>query len=447
MKNKLFDDFVQKKFDGYKPEVGAHIWENIALQKEKEKPVGFWFSSIGKAAAIFLVLISCIGVGYYFTKNKNTATKEVAINKEKKTLPTTITQENSIAAINKNTEILPAIDKVQPNVETLPASKNSMHNNNIASQNGKNNTIPASKLASEITNNTTNNKYVHGNTSINITKNEEDKNSMLVASVTNTDLINHNRLFIPTVQLKKMPSIAFIPCPEAEKNAAGNKKYIEIYGGPDHIFKTYSDTGDTYIAQRKASTGIHYAFSVGARYTKVFGSGVSFRTGLNYSQINERFIAFNGFVLERIVQVNSIGDTIANYTTATVQFKKSNNVYKTIDIPIQAGFEFGNGRLHTNISAGALVNIRSKQTGSAVDPSGKIIDLSDTKANSKYQYKSNVGVSFLGSASVYYKLNENLHLMAEPYVRYSLSPMTKDDITFSQKFHTVGLRLGLRKDL
>jgi hypothetical protein len=94
-----------------------------------------------------------------------------------------------------------------------------------------------------------------------------------------------------------------------------------------------------------------------------------------------------------------------------------------------------------------LINIRSRQTGSAVEPNGNVIDLSSDKANSKYQYKSNVGVSFLGSASVYYKLNEKFHIMAEPYLRYSLSPMTKSEITFSQKFHAAGLRLGLRMDL
>ena len=174
---------------------------------------------------------------------------------------------------------------------------------------------------------------------------------------------------------------------------------------------------------------------------------MSFRTGVNYSQINERFIAFNGYVLERIVQVNSIGDTISNYTTASVQYKKSNNIYRTIDIPIQAGFEFGNGRLHTNLSAGALVNISSKQTGNAIEPNGNVIDLSGPKTSSKYKYKSNVGVSFLGNISFYYKVNKKLHIMAEPYIRYSLSPMTNDEITFSQKFHTAGLRLGFRKDL
>jgi hypothetical protein len=452
MKNKLFDDFVQKQFDGYKPEVGAHIWENIARQKEKQKPTGFWFSTIGKMAATFLVMLSCIGVGYYFMHNKNTSLKEISVNGEKNSLPTiNVPQENNSITLNQAKENLPAAEQVQPKEESLATSTNAINRNTITPEDRKNNALSSisKPMDDNITNSTTKNKHLNGNTTVNISKSvaEENINNVLVATITNADLINQNRLFIPTVNTKKLPTIAFVPCPEAEGNAAGNKRYIEVYGGPDYIFKSYADTGNTYIAQRKASTGIHYAFSAGVRYTKVFGSGISFRTGLNYSQINERFIAFNGFVLERFVQVNSIGDTIANYTTATVQYKKSTNIYRTIDIPVQAGFEFGNGRLHANLSAGALINIRSKQTGNAVEPNGNVIDLSSDKANSKYQYKSNVGVSFLGSASVYYKLNEKFHAMAEPYIRYSLSPMTKSEITFSQKFHTVGLRLGLRMDL
>ena len=452
MKNKLFDDFVQKQFDGYKPEVAAHIWENIARKKEKQKPIGFWFSTIGKVAATFLVLLSCIGVGYYFMQSKNTPAKEISINKKENISPTiNSTQENSSTTVDKNKETLLPIAKPIQLKQPLSKIINSTNKNNIVLESRKNNTPSAAQkiINDNITSTVKKDRFANGNTVINIFKSEKEisiKNA-LVATITNADFINQNRLFSPTVTKKKLPAIAFIPCPEAEKYAAGNKKYIEVYGGPDYIFKNYTDTGASYIALRKSSTGIYYAFSAGLRYTKVFGSGISFRTGLNYSQINERFIAFNGYVLERIVQVNSIGDTISNYTNATIQYKKSTNIYKTIDIPVQAGFEFGNGRLHTNLSAGALINITSKQTGNAVEPNGTVIDLSAAKSDSKYLYKSNIGVSFLGSASVYYNVNEKWHVMFEPYIRYSLSPMTKSEITFSQKFHTAGVRLGVRKDL
>jgi hypothetical protein len=82
-----------------------------------------------------------------------------------------------------------------------------------------------------------------------------------------------------------------------------------------------------------------------------------------------------------------------------------------------------------------------------LDPAGNPVDISTGKSNSVYSYKTNAGVSFLGSFSVYYKLNDRFHLLAEPYLRYGLSAITKTDISLKQKNHTAGLRLGLRMDL
>ena len=76
-----------------------------------------------------------------------------------------------------------------------------------------------------------------------------------------------------------------------------------------------------------------------------------------------------------------------------------------------------------------------------------LVDITSGKTASIYQYKTNAGISLLGSLSVYYKLNDKLHIMAEPYFRYSLSSFTKPDITLKEKFHTVGVKFGLRWDL
>ena len=63
-----------------------------------------------------------------------------------------------------------------------------------------------------------------------------------------------------------------------------------------------------------------------------------------------------------------------------------------------------------------------------------------------YQYKTKTGVSFIGAVSVYYKLNERLHLMAESFIKLALSPATKEELSFKEKFHAAGLRFGVRMD-
>ncbi|MEI9955834.1 MAG: hypothetical protein WDM90_05875 [Ferruginibacter sp.] len=56
-------------------------------------------------------------------------------------------------------------------------------------------------------------------------------------------------------------------------------------------------------------------------------------------------------------------------------------------------------------------------------------------------------MGFMTSASFYYKLNDKLHILAEPYYRYNLAPMSNETLTLKQKYNTAGLRVGLRLDL
>ncbi|MFN0083620.1 MAG: hypothetical protein ACKVOM_14020, partial [Ferruginibacter sp.] len=238
-----------------------------------------------------------------------------------------------------------------------------------------------------------------------------------------------------------------IPCPEVEKDAAGNKRYLEIYAGPDYVFRTLADTANSvYLQQRKNSTKYLFAYSAGLRYTKVFGNGMSFRTGLNYSQINEQFTAEKGRVVQNIYITNNMGDTTGTYVQTGTLYKKSTNKYKSLDIPLSVGYELGNGRIHTNINAGAIITVSSSQKGFVLDETGTAVDISSKTSSSIYQYKAKAGVSFIGAVSVYYKLNDQLHLIAEPYVKVALSPATKAELSLKEKVHTAGVRLGVRMD-
>jgi hypothetical protein len=64
-----------------------------------------------------------------------------------------------------------------------------------------------------------------------------------------------------------------------------------------------------------------------------------------------------------------------------------------------------------------------------------------------YQFKTNLGLGATGGVALYYKINDQVHFMAEPYLRYNFQPMNSANLTLRQKYTTVGLRLGLRFDL
>lgn len=262
----------------------------------------------------------------------------------------------------------------------------------------------------------------------------------------NPELLNTNKIFnfsVKTIQINGLN----IPCPGSQKNGAAGKSYLEIYGGPDYAFRSFNDTANSaYLQKRKESTSFTSAFSAGLRYTKVFNNALSFRTGINFSQVNETFKFVDGQVVQLVYTIDNNGDTTGNYAATSNRYKRTQNRYRTIDIPIVIGYEMGNKRLHANINAGIILNAYSWQKGDVLDNSYQPVSITTGKANSPYQFKTNVGLGFTGAVSLYYKLSNHLHFLAEPYFRYNFSAANKADITLKQKFTTTGIRLGLRFD-
>lgn len=174
---------------------------------------------------------------------------------------------------------------------------------------------------------------------------------------------------------------------------------------------------------------------------------MSIRTGINYSQINEKFTYKEGNIVQVVYIIDNNGDTTGSYTATGTKYKSKNNRYHTADIPLIIGYEIGNGRVHANFNAGAIVNVYSWQKGEVLDTSSKPVSISTGGPTSPYQFRNNIGVGFLGSVSVYYKLNDRMHILAEPYYRYNFSSASKPELTLKQKYNTAGLRLGIRLDL
>jgi hypothetical protein len=478
MRNKLFDEHVKKQFDGYRPEVAPHIWEKIAAEQDRRKPAPFWLSLFSnKWMVAALCLVAATGAGLYLTRhNTNKAQQEqnIAV-AEKNNTPVTGNNTGTTGnqpGNNANTII------TTPSTGSNPAVDNNTDLVNDPTLN--NNTNPGLNNGLSVQNNTVGN--------VNRNNGSERRNNMNnAAGAVRMDIGNSNAVvdietagtanygygipfisgnvlsketrafgLLPTaknnttakISLRKLPAIHGIPCPPAEKDAAGNKSYFEVYAGPDYVFRSFSDTANSaYLKERKATVSAGFSYSAGVRYTKVFKNGLSIRTGLNYSRINERFKYVKGNVTHNIYITNTAGDTTGTYVERGTQYQQSTNKYQSLDIPLVAGYELGNGKIHANVNAGVMVNILSRQKGYVLDPAGAPVDISTGKSNSVYSYKTNAGISFLGSFSVYYKLNDRFHLLAEPYLRYGLSAITKTDISLKQKNHTAGLRVGLRMDL
>jgi len=484
-----FDKELRGKFSGYTPDVPPHIWDNIMARKSKRRAFFWIWLEKNRLSVLFILLL--IGTGFYLSQNQlaikiNRLTEGSA---SKKINVTPLSEKKKGSNQNQSTT---AFTKPEGNIEnTAQAAATIFIKNNNKPVIGKNDftyrkennkqksplidlsSTPLERAKAKnhkskilITNSSTS---IFSEASSKATKKTRKKKSSqketsiegetLVASIDPSPDQNEwylNKLNQPFSFLSKSDFPLYNPIPKNQKfdvpcpenNAAGNKKYVELYAGPDFVFRAFRDTANSaYLEKRKETTSLTFAFSAGMRYTRVFNNAISLRTGINYSQIIEKFKLEEGNIIRVIYITNSNGDTIGNYNSIGTRYRNSYNKYHTIDIPLTMGYEWGNRNFHTALHAGIIANIYSWQKGSVIDTAYKEINITTGSLSSPYQFKTNIGVGFIASASLYYKINDKMHILAEPYFRYNLSSVNKEEITLRQKFNTAGLRLGIRYNL
>lgn len=481
MNHSPLDEHINRKLSGYSPEVPPHIWENIMAEKDRKKPAAFWMNPGFKRGLIILAGILLTGTFFILKKNLTSSTtvaetagvtkNEESVNtrKTKNTItPVPVTSDHQETTTGKpekpeqiSNSTLQKTDNLAATLHSGPKHKQSIntsnsneftHHNNNSDQAGASQKKSRSfKTKSNVTvkNTAPSSDEETGYSEIELPEYSNISGSaeqLLNPVLLSPELLTDEKMKLAYV---KKPVYGFtpVPCPESEKNTAGNKRYFELYGGPDYAFRSISDTGNSaYLQKRKESTKFTSAFSAGMRYTKVFNNGMSFRTGFNYSQINETFKYAEGNIIQVVYITNSNGDTTGSFTTTGSRYKTTHNKFRTIDIPLLIGYELGNSRLHINFNAGAMVNLYSWQKGDVLDTAFKPVTITTGKGNSPYQFKNHIGIGFIGAVSVYYKVSNRLHLFTEPYFRYNFSPASKAELTLKQKYNTAGVRLGLRID-
>lgn len=489
-----FDDQMRNRLGSLEPDVPAHIWENIRRRNERKRPVAWWWPASAPGILIWGIALLLGGLGIYQLSVRSAADQQI---KTQETLSKGATQGQT--GSQQPGPVTQDTNDETPNGTTIPSGQDQLStglpSNKAKGNEGSANWPPAS--SNEIAGNpsdrvngnmmapvsatqTTTDTRVVANTARNQRKKSRTQLSVQTDAPAGTGIDDNlagiprdSRLSTneklsagltaivlnpetdhilfegsPGLRPLKFTARDLAPVPCAEKNAAGNKKYVEVYGGPDYVLRSFADTANSeYLRRRKESTKYSSAFSFGMRYTRVFSNGMSFRAGLNYSQVNEKFTYTEGNIVQQVFIINANGDTTGAYSYTGTRYKSTMNRYRTIDVPVTIGYELGNERLHANINAGVVLNVYSWQKGDVLDTAYRPVSITTGKSGaSPYGFKTNIGLGFIGAASIYYKLNDRYRLMAEPFIRYNFSAANKADITLKQKFTTIGLRLGLRID-
>jgi hypothetical protein len=505
-----FDGFVAGKLINHEAPVPAGLWEKVRPEEDDDKTGFFWFRYPAAAILILGLLTAGAWGGYlYFTSQKNKVADTAQVTAPTKNAAGTNTPATGTpnTTDNSSTIVPPAVTDTKANttpsadqpantvppVNTPGSSKDKTTNATAENAgNGKrsgNEHNPSLRGNTVVSSNTvgreTGNKLPPPPVNTNdVTTNSYDpfKNKgTVIDKSTDQTTAKEDEIYLAPFQ-PSFNSIATVPfgfkyypadkqlstlnhtnqfrnviiCP-ADKN--GNRDWLlEVYASPDIAMKSVTNTSASalYMLKKDSSEAMQIGYSAGIRLVKPITDNILLKTGINYTQVNQKYVyrTENEVKTTTVVTVRTIirapGDTVVVQDTSvlqTVGFKNNtvNNRYRSIDIPVTVGYQFGDDDLKFGINAGVIFNISSSYQGVRLDESTLAVVPLDKSGNGVY--KTNIGMGLYGSISVVKRLSEGMHVFAEPYFRYNLSDMTTPQTGFKQKFNVGGLQVGLRFNL
>ncbi len=456
------DKIFKNKLEHHTVDVPAGSWEHIASrlpeQKEQLRPlVPIMFISFGILVLLGVILVS------WFTlpdSNNNKYNKSqlqieapivsLANNTEKSTQESKSSIENPISTTStfNTTQGLSA----STITSTLTKPKTIL--------NSFNKTISQSKNIN-IQNPTLEQKFLTGfMDNVAQIESTSEARSLIVVDAIDSKFIKNKlpiqtRIKFPT--LFKQDSKPAKACPFVFDT---RDKSLDVYFSHDFaskILEPNNDSSQSYLNMRNQTERAMYSYSIGAR----FGYNLNYRwnlhTGLNYSQINEKFeytdpesnqtrlITIKDYIYENGRIVDSVITEETVIVPGTEKLKVFNK-FKSFDIPIIARFTLlANRHMSLSATAGVYLNLSFSQRGMMISENNNTpVDFTSGKENAEIIYKTQLGVSAYGGISLAYHLTHNIDFVLEPHVRVQTESMTVGDYALKQKFNTFGIATGFR---
>ncbi len=477
MTDNQFDNFFREKLSNHTAPVPEGLWEKIRPEKEK-RPKGFFLRKInGTGLLLAALLVGSVIIGLLIYPHTSSVPATDAEQNTSKTNATTINQStNKITGNNSTLNSTPNQPSVSKDVKIEIADEKT--NTNIsaekaisANQQPAANDVRVLNTASSV--NTKEDPFksffIQEQTQLkDYPETELEGNNYVSANIQQASLFYQPESVNSTTGLvqknlasnghDKFIKSSIIICPTNRGRSNFNTDWsFEVFASPDYGFKSVSNVSASqqYLDKKDSTESMQIGYSAGFRIVKPLNNNWLLKTGLQYSQINQKFsyrneneIKTTTVITTRSI-VRSPGDTVIVTDTSTLRqigysVKTIRNHYRSIDIPLTLGYQFGNEDLTIGINAGVVFNITSWYQGELLDTSLTSVPMS--KISNSY-YRSNIGMGLYSSISVLKRINENTHLFFEPYFRYNLSNMTNTASPYNQRFQVGGLAIGLRFDL
>ena len=460
MMNEL-DKIFRNKLNHYSADVPDSVWENIeqSLQNQERNPIpNVWLIASTLTTVAVISVLSLFAADHLSFKNNNINHQLPLENIEQhvSTIP-----DQSVAALSEDIKeyssgFEKAKNNIQPDIriseigninQTALTSKNESYVNRIIPGDyHANKTASNLDVSTEIT-----------DQSMEMAATDAFKAIDQIHALPAIDGIPN--LYSGKIQKIQIAGIRTEPVKACPFNVNYKDKSLDIYFSSDYIDKQLTDRegGEKLKDMRTTTESPMYSFSAGIRLGYNIGYRWNIHTGLNYSQINEKFeyrdpesstvrivivkdyIYENGQVVDSIVKQEEV---IVPGTTELAIYNK----FRTFDLPVLGRYTIlANNYFSLSAVGGIYINISSFEKGTIIsDATHKPVQLSRSGDESSIVYKNQLGISFYGAFSIAYHMTANTDLLVEPYARIHPESITVSTYPLYQKFNRYGLNLGLR---
>ncbi len=483
-----FDKIFKSKLENYSSEYPDQMWGNIeqALHPKKKDRFGWYVLSIS--------ILALVGVGAFVGLSDSNLKKSdsAMVSLKDKLVSNTaetseLVEENIIANNSNEAELEPVVEALQHQIipfeesvsdalePKLPEVKEDSFFKNKMTQQTSANEIKRSALIevstpdqnkSKLKEKTRNKRTIIFTESILPEKDRLDnalsvkKSNLLDNRLNRHQVLNSLNALPLGIELQKKPELNLnmsvapgTDCPSWVKDKMG--LYLEAYYAPEFALRSLTaKSRDSIVTvnqiMRNQTESELMSFSLGARLMFMTPKGISFKLGLNYSQINERFTFVDPESIKyiTIADVDPVsGDTLSvmTYTEYGSEKEKIVNRYRSFDFPLLIGFEkYRGNKWSYSFDGGIYLNLVSQQRGKFISPDGtRLWFTSDNDVNYK-AFKRSLGVSVFASAGFMYHWVEGIDFFFRPSVRFYTQSFTLDNYPLNQNYVVVGIHTGLR---
>lgn len=228
---------------------------------------------------------------------------------------------------------------------------------------------------------------------------------------------------------------------------------LEMLGGPAYAHQTLrakTSESQAHLRLRERSESAGLSFSGGFRLAASSNVGLGLRTGITYTEINDRFTFDVGSRMDVSVIFDPNGEIIGRDTTYTEGYQDTRrNTLRFVEIPLLLGYERQWGKLRVGVNAGAFLNLVFDADGAIYSPATEEpIDFGQQGDRDVLPiFDRTATAAWYAGMSIAYNLHSRYSIIAEPYFKTFPKALSSSAYDLQQNYWMTGMQLGMRMRL